>query len=120
MSARAPLALGNAGEAQSLQIVFAVALVFDRINLGEPLHGEIGLERQELVDVRLRLLRPPEMPERGEQRLVGVDETGTDFRNATAGFHRSFIVASKCVRERINVLRPNIIWMGRRQIMELL
>src|ERR1041385_2081901 len=101
------LPLRDAGEPQPFHIVFAVALVFDGINLCEPLHGEIGLERQQLVDVRLRLLRPPEMPERGNQRLVAVDEIWTDFYDPAAGFNGFLVVARERVREGVNILSPN-------------
>ena len=57
-AARAASPLGNAGEPQRSHVVFAVALVFDGIDLGEPLDGEIRLQRQELVDLGLRLLGP--------------------------------------------------------------
>src|SRR5712692_12042815 len=100
------LPLGNPGEAQARHVALAIALAFDRIDLPEPFDREARLERQQLFDIRPRLVAAAEMAERGDQRLVAVGEVGIALSNPAAEYYGLFIVARECVRHRMNVLRP--------------
>jgi hypothetical protein len=96
--------------------VRAVAVVLDRVDLPEPFHREIRLERQQLVHVRLCFLAPSEMAERGDQRLVAVDEGRIVLGRAAADGDRFFVVAGERVRNHFNQLWPRVISAERHEI----
>src|ERR1043166_10200231 len=70
------LSLGNAGKAKAFAIIVTVLRPLEGVVLSELLDGEIGLERQQFLCVRRRLVAPTEMAERSDQRLVAVDKVG--------------------------------------------
>src|ERR1041384_7233298 len=86
-------AFRNAGESQSLDVVIAGIFALEGIARGESLDREARFDRQQLVDVSLRLLAPPEMAERGDQRLVTVAVFRRALDHPPSDLHSLLVVA---------------------------
>src|SRR5262245_534992 len=63
--------LRHAGPAQAFEVALAIHVVSKWIDLAVAPHSEVRLQRQQLLDVRSRFFAAPEVPERGDQRLIG-------------------------------------------------
>src|ERR1044072_1777566 len=110
------LPLRNTGETQPFHIAFAVELLLDQILLGEALQREIRLERHQLVEIGLCLLAPSKMSERGEQRLVAVDEVGVGLHRAAPGLNGLLVIAEERVGDGVEGLDPEEIRMERSKL----
>src|SRR5262249_42187251 len=112
----ADLARGNAGQTQAFHVAPAVGRLFNRIDFAEIFHGEARLEAQQLVYIWLRLLAPAEMAERGDERLVAIDEFGERLDAAPADGCGTFVILGEKICDRIDDLEPGHVRVERREL----
>src|SRR5262249_20389663 len=108
--------LRNARQAQAFHVALAVLVAFEWIPAAEVLDREGRLQAQQFLHVRPCLVEPPQMAERGNERLIACDEIGHRFGAAPPDDNGTLIVSLERIRDGVEALEERRIGVERRKL----